>query len=203
MRHLWSLLAGLVAAPAIWVLVAAGQDGSADVVARWVRNDTYNWANLIGPTVYLAAAALVLGLIAVLRISPLGPIVAGLALVAPYLALFAAPFRVRDAVPDRWRLFGDPLPLDQPLDNGTLFMIGAMLLMATFSVQRWRSWPRAYDAADDAGYDWPPPGSPMPEAAPPTLGYPAPDPPYQSTPPAAPPWPPLPRAGAGWDDRGR
>jgi hypothetical protein len=201
MRHLWSLLAGLIAAPAIWVLVAAGQRGSSDTVARWVRNDTYNWANLIEPTVYLAAAALVLGLIAVLRISPLGPIVAGLTLVAPYLALFAGPFRVRDAVPDGWRLLGDPLPLDQPLDNGTLFVIGAMLLMATFSAQRWRSWPRADAGSDDGGFDWASPGTPASDISPPTLGYPSPDPPYQSTPPSA--WPPVPRAGAGWDDRTR
>jgi hypothetical protein len=202
MRHLLSLLAGLVAAPAIWVLVAAGQHGSSDTIGRWVRNDTYNWANLIGPTVYLSAAALVLGLIAVLRISPLGPIVAGLTLVAPYLALFAAPFRVRDAVPDGWRLFGDPLSLDQPLDNGTLFVIGAMLLMATFSRQRWRSWPGT-DAESDAGFEWASPGSQAPEAPPATLGYPSPDPTYQSSPSAAPAWPPLPRAGTGWDDRTR
>lgn len=201
MRHLSSLLAGLVAAPAIWVLMAAGQDGSSRTVNSWVKTDTYNWANLIEPAVYLAAAAVVLGLIAVLRVSPLGPIVAGLALVAPYAALFLAPFRVRDAVPDGWRLFGDQLPLDMPLDNGTLFVVGAMLLMATFSAQRWRSWPQPADTApsDDTGMvDWQP-GAP--DSPPPSLGYPNPDPTLQSTPPGS-PWPP-PRAGSGWDDRTR
>jgi hypothetical protein len=200
MRHLWSLLAGLIAAPAIWVLVAAGQDGSSRWVASWVKNDSYNWANLIEPTVYLAAAAVVLGLIAVLRISPLGPIVAGLLLVAPYAGLFLAPFRVRDAVPNGWRLFGDPLPLDAPLDNGTLFLVGAMLLMATFSAQRWRSWP-ADGTADDTGYvEWQPGASDSPV---PSLGYPSPQTPYQSTPPSASAWPPSPRAGTGWDDQTR
>jgi hypothetical protein len=198
MRHLWSLLTGLVAAPAIWILVAAGQDGSSQTIARWVKNDTYNWANLISPTVYLAAAALVLGLIAVLRISPLGPIVAGLALVAPYATLFFTPFKIRDAVPDGWRVFGDPVPLDLPLDNGTVFLIGAMLLMATFSAQRWRAWPQRTDGTfDDTGVvEW---QTSAPDSPPASLGYPSPDPSYQSTvPPGT--WPPAPRAGAGWDD---
>jgi hypothetical protein len=200
MRHLWSLLAGLVAAPAIWILVAAGQDGSSQTVARWVRNDSYNWANLISPTVYLAAAAVVLGIIAVLRISPLGPIVAGLALVAPYATLFFAPFKIRNAVPDSWSIFGDKVPLDLPLDNGTLFMIGAMLLMATFSVQRWRAWPRRDETADDTGFiEWQQGGLDSP---PPSLGYPGAEPSYhQTTSPGT--WPPAPRPGPGWDDQRR
>jgi hypothetical protein len=68
-----------------------------------------------------------------------------------------------------------------------------MLLMATFSAQRWRSWPRH---ADDTGFvDWQPGGQDSPPAS---LGYPHPDPPFHSTQPGA--WPPQPRAGAGWDD---
>jgi hypothetical protein len=200
MRHLWSLLAGLVAAPATWVLVAAGQDGSSRTVTKWIENDTFNWANLIEPAVYLAVAGLLLGLIGTLRVSPLGPLVAGLILVAPYVAMFPAFFRVQDAVPDGWRLFGDPLPLDLPLNNGTLFVVGAMLLMATFSAKRWRSWPADSAPSDDTGFvDWQPGG---PDSPPPSLGYPHPEPPFQSAPPGGSPWPP-PRAGTGWDDRTR
>lgn len=194
MRHLWSLIAGLIAAPAVWVLVAAGQDGSYRTVERWVKNDTYNWGNLIEPAVYLAAAAVVLGLIGVTRISPAGPIAAGLVLVAPYAAMFVAPFRVHDAVPDGWRLFGDQLPLEGPLDNGILFFVGATLLMATFSAKRWRPWPSPYGDS----VDWQPGSSDSP---PPSLAYPSSDS-LQTTSTGGSGWP-SPRTGSGWDDKSR
>ncbi|WBB77390.1 hypothetical protein O7606_13915 [Micromonospora sp. WMMD882] len=142
MRHLWSFLAGLVVAPVTWVLVALGQDGSGRTIDRWVELGTFNTANLIEPAVYLGVAGLLLGLVGMLRVSPLGPLVAGLLLVAPYVGMFVAPFEVRDLVPDGWQVFGDPLPLLLPVRNGTLFLIGVALLVAVFSGQRWRRWPR-------------------------------------------------------------
>jgi hypothetical protein len=197
MRHLWSLIAGLVAAPLVWVLIAAGQNGSSQTISNWVKNDTFNWANLLEPAVYLAAAGLVLGLVGTLRISPLGPLVAGLILVTPYAAMFRVPFDVRDAVPNGWRLFGDRLQLDLPLDNGTLFLIGAMLLIATFSAQRWRRWPAGPEAAsgDDQGFDWSTPGTA--DSAPPSLGYPEVPSRTESMPQqgSGPPWTAPPRTG--------
>lgn len=141
MRHLWSFLAGIVAAPLTWLLIALGQSGSARTVTGWVNSGSFNTANLIEAAAYLLVAGILLGLLGTLRVSPLGPLVAGLLLIAPYGGLFANPFAVRDAVPAGWKLLGDPLPLRLPLDNGTLFLLGALLLMATFSVQRWRRWP--------------------------------------------------------------
>jgi hypothetical protein len=82
-RHFWSLVAGVVAAPIVWVLVALGQSDSTATIDRWAETSTFHTARLIEPAVYLAAAGIVLGLIATLRISPLGPAVAGLLLAAP------------------------------------------------------------------------------------------------------------------------
>ncbi|MET8910921.1 hypothetical protein [Micromonospora sp. NPDC004551] len=141
MRHLWSFLAGLVVAPVTWALVTLGQDGSGRTVHRWVEIGTYSTPNLIEPAVYLGVAGILLGLLGTLRFSPIGPAVAGLLLVVPYLGLFVAPFTVRDRVPESWKMLGDPLPLRQPLENGTLFLIGMLLLMAVFSGQRWRHRP--------------------------------------------------------------
>ncbi|MEU4639112.1 hypothetical protein [Micromonospora sp. NPDC023814] len=183
MRHLWSFLAGLVVAPVTWVLVTLGQDGSAGTVDRWVEIGTSNSANLIEPAVYLAVGGILLGLLGTLRISPLGPLVAGLLLAAPYVGLFAAPFEVRDRIPDGWKVFGDPLPLHVPVENGTLFLIGLLLIMATFSGQRWRRWPRpAAEVAPEPATgperddftltDWPSAGSTDRDTAPLTLGYP-------------------------------
>ncbi|MFC5923515.1 hypothetical protein [Micromonospora vulcania] len=188
MRHLWSFLAGLVVAPITWALVTLGQDGSSRTVDRWVEIGTFNTANLIEPAVYLGVGGVLLGLVATLRVSPLGPLVAGLLLVTPYVGMFVAPFEVRDAIPQEWKVFGDPLPLRLPVENGTLFLIGLLLLMATFSGQRWRQWPRPAtepvtepvpapaDTPRGDNFtltDWPPAEPAERDTAPLTLGYPA------------------------------
>jgi hypothetical protein len=182
-RHFWSLVAGLVAAPIVWVLVSLGQSDSAATIDRWAETSTFHTARLIEPAVYLAAAGIVLGLIATLRISPLGPAVAGLLLAAPYVGMFASPLRVRSAVPGGWHVFGQALPLRLPLDNGTILMLGVLLFMSIFSVQRWRRWPARpghggpFDqTVDDTEPDLfaprPSPADAYPDSAPPTLAYP-------------------------------
>jgi hypothetical protein len=137
------LLAGVVAAPLTWVLVCMGQSGSSNTVGRWAETRRYDTPDLIEPAVYLAVAGILLGVIGTLRFSPLGPLVAGLLLVAPYAGLFADPLAVRDAVPDNWSVLDRDIPLLVPLDNGTLLLLGVLLVIATFSVQRWRRWPLA------------------------------------------------------------
>jgi len=199
MRHLWSFLAGLVVVPVTWILVTLGQDGSAHTVDRWMEIGRFNSANLIEPTVWLIVGGVLLGLLGTLRVSPVGPIVAGLLLATPYLGLFFAPFAVRNRIPADWEVLGDPLPLRLPLENGTLFLIGLLLLMASFSGQRWRRWPASVAAPGPAEtanpqevQDWPP--APERDTAELTLGYPklgAPEPPPQraggETPWSAPP----------------
>ncbi|MDM4722575.1 hypothetical protein QTQ03_24380 [Micromonospora sp. WMMA1363] len=204
MRHLWSFLAGLVLAPVTWVLVTLGQDGSARTVDRWVEIDRFNTANLIEPAVWLAVAGILLGLLATLRVSPLGPLVAGLLLVSPYVGLFVAPFRVRDWIPDGLEFLGDPLPLRLPVDNGTLFLIGLLLVMATFSGQRWRRWPQPVagvglaetpERSDVPVVDWA--AAPDQDTAPMTLGYPGPTEPLPRRMGGESPWSAPPRGTKG------
>jgi hypothetical protein len=59
------------------------------------------------------------------------------------VATFIEPLAVRDVIPNDWVILDRPVPLHTPLDNGTLALLGLMLLMAAFSVQRWRTWPVA------------------------------------------------------------
>jgi hypothetical protein len=189
MRHLWSFLAGLVVAPVTWVLVTLGQDGSGRTVHRWVEIGTYSTPNLIEPAVYLGVAGILLGLLGTLRVSPFGPLVAGLLLIIPYVGMFVAPFTVRDRIPDDLKVLGDPLPLRQPVENGTVFLIGVLLLMAAFSAQRWRRWPERPTAEAELTSsdkpientfslsDWPPTGAESErDSSPPNLGYPDPTP---------------------------
>jgi hypothetical protein len=138
MRHLWSLLAGVVVAPLTWCLVALGQNGSQEQVGEWVSTRRFDTTDLIEPAAYLVVAGILLGLVATLRISPLGPLAGGLLLIAAYVGLFVAPLDVRGAVPDDWEVSDRHLQLTVPLDNGTLALIGVLLLMAVFSAGRWR-----------------------------------------------------------------
>lgn len=183
MRHLWSFLAGLVVAPVTWILVTLGQDGSARTVDRWVEIDRFNSANLIEPAVWLFVGGVLLGLLGTLRVSPIGPIVAGLLLATPYLGLAISPFAVRNRIPADWEVLGDPLPLRLPLENGTLFLIGLLLMVAGFSGQRWRQWPTPKpepkaaenpDPSDTPLDDWPP--TPERESTETAMGGPTSDP---------------------------
>jgi hypothetical protein len=198
-RHFWSLVAGVVAAPIVWVLVALGQSDSASTIDRWAETGTFHTGRLIEPAVYLAAAGIVLGLIATLRTSPLGPTVAGLLLAAPYVGMFVSPLRVRSAVPGGWHVFGQPLPLRLPLENGTIFLLGVLLFMSIFSAKRWRRWPvrpgssgpfdhTVDDTEPDLFTPRPSAADPYPDSSPPTLAYPPPYPPADQPRTAGSPW---------------
>ena len=199
MRHLWSLLAGVVAAPLTWCLIALGQSGSQDTVGDWVRNRTFDVTDLVEPAAYLVAAGVVLGLVATLRISPVGPLVGGVLLAAAYIGMFIAPLDVRDAVPDDWEVLDRQLPLRLPLDNGTLLLVGVLLLMAVFSAQRWRRWPAPAPASEEPSPDTEPitteatlpvvPDRPAPAQPLPTPpSWPTPQPTGESRPPTESPW---------------
>jgi hypothetical protein len=142
MRHLASLLAGMIAAPVAWLLIALGQEGFADARIP---------SGLAAPTAYVAAAGVLLGLIATLRISPLGPLVAGLLLLTVPVLLLVYGTRTLDAIPDTMWLFTRSFEVEPelPLVNGTLVLVGSALVMAVFSAKRWRRWPAT--AAPAAG----------------------------------------------------
>jgi hypothetical protein len=152
MRHLWSLLAGLVAAPLAWLFLATGQYRSSQTVANWNATSTFDTADLIGPAAFLAGAGILLGLLGTLRWSPAGPLVAGLLLVTPTVFMFINPFETLDAfsVDQPRRLLSQDFQPWLPVENGTLLVLGALLLMAVFSAQRWRRWPAGPAAAAPA-----------------------------------------------------
>jgi hypothetical protein len=143
MRHLWSLLAGIVAAPLAWLCLATGQYRSSRTVANWNEESFFDTADLIGPAAFLVAAGIVLGLIGALRWSPAGALVAGLLFVTPTVLMFINPFETLDAfsVDQQRRLLGQDLQPWLPVENGTLLVLGTLLLVAIFSAQRWRRWP--------------------------------------------------------------
>lgn len=149
MRHLWSLIAGVVIAPLVWGLLAVGQPQSSATIAAWEQRDTIYTGDLLKPAAFLAAAGILLGLIATLRFSPAGALVAGLVYLVPSVGLFADPAWVRDTLPDDFKFVGQTFQPRTPLDNGTLLLLGLLLVIAALSLQRWRRWPVAEPAEPD------------------------------------------------------
>ena len=147
MRHLWSLLAGLVAAPLAWLLLAAGQHRSQEIVDGWTAANRFDTGELIGPGLFLLGAGVVLGLVATLRWSPVGPLVAAVLFLTPAVLMFIDPLWALSRVDGQVKLFGQDLALSGPAENGTLLVLGGLLLMAVFSKRRWQRWPAAEAAA--------------------------------------------------------
>jgi hypothetical protein len=141
MRHVLSLIAGVVAALLAWLLLATGQLRWLTTVDDWETAGTYFTAELIGPGIVLAVVGVLLGVLGTLRWSPAGPVAAGVLLTAPAVVMFVNPFQISEWVADEWRLFGQDLAPLLPVRNGTLLVLGVLLLMAVFSTQRWRRWP--------------------------------------------------------------
>jgi hypothetical protein len=164
MRHLGSLIAGILIAPVAWCLIALGQARSAATVASWIAANQFDTKDLVAPAAYLAAAGVLIGLIATLRISPVGPLVAGLLYTGTYVGLFFSPLRVRDAVPGSVTLLNTNIAPRIPLDNGTLLLVGVTLLIAVFSAARWRG--RTVPPAETAAPAVEPVDVPAPETEP-------------------------------------
>ncbi|MCP2329329.1 hypothetical protein HDA40_007836 [Hamadaea flava] len=152
MRHLWSLLAGVVIAPLGWAAVAYGQAVMKDLTAG---------GSLAGHTSTLALAGtafvgvgVVVGLIACLRISPVGPLVVALFYLGSTALLVFAPKTGLDAF-DRVRngLFGYDVSLLGPLTSGVIAVLGGVLLMAVFSGSRWRG-KQDPDETASSSSDW-------------------------------------------------
>src|SRR5688500_18637294 len=134
MRHAWTLIAAAVVAPLAWLLLAFGQDRSMRVLPGGQAAGERTTSGLVRPAVGLAVAGILLGLLASLRVSPLGAVVTGIAYSASYLA----PDRVAAALPDRLSIAGRSVDPTLPLRTGTTLMIGVLLLVGVVSAGRWR-----------------------------------------------------------------
>ncbi|MER7893095.1 hypothetical protein ABTX15_25065 [Micromonospora sp. NPDC094482] len=141
MRHVWTMITAIVVAPLAWLLLAYGQDRTLQAFATGESTGTLATAAFVWPAVCLAAAGLLLGLIATLRVSPLGAVLTGLAYTASYLALLVDPDAVLGLFPKSLSLAGRSVDPTMPLRTGGALLLGALLLVGIASVGRWRRWP--------------------------------------------------------------
>jgi hypothetical protein len=147
MRHVGAAIAAIVIAPLAWILLAFGQDRSAEAFAHAQSSGAFHTGDFVRPLQYLAAAGLLIGLIATLRFSPLGAVLAGVVYVSSYALLLVAPDRLLDTVGHRLSVAGRHTDPTTPIRTGTTLLLGTLLLVAVVSVGRWRRWPRP--AVDD------------------------------------------------------
>jgi hypothetical protein len=143
MRHVGSLIAALVIAPLAWLLIAYGQDRSAQAFANAQSTGAFDATDFLRPVLLLSAAGLLIGLVATLRISPVGATVAGVGYAASYVMLLLAPDGTMRLFRHHLSVAGRSADLSTPLRTGTALLLGATMVVAVVSVSRWRRWPRA------------------------------------------------------------
>jgi hypothetical protein len=141
MRHIKSLIAALIVGPLVWILLAAGQGRSLRVFAD-ASGGAIDTNALLKPLAVLAAAGLLLGLIATVRISPLGSVLTGLVYAASYVGLLVSPAGLLGLFSHKLTAAGYQIDLLTPVRTGTTLLLGSLLLVGVVSIQRWRRWPR-------------------------------------------------------------
>jgi hypothetical protein len=178
MRHLGSLLLTLVLTAAWYVLLGVG-------LSRFVMHGAFQGTS--GPKALLAVLLLLAaGLYSATllpRLSPVGPVLVGLLLIALGLwaLLVTGQHAASEVLPKA--LFGQRYALELPADYGIAAFAGVPLLLTALSLRRWRRYanpqPAAYPANPPVPVPLAPPsgGYPAPGGYPPPAGYPVPTPP--------------------------
>jgi hypothetical protein len=138
MRHLWTLIAAIVIAPAAWLLIAFGQTQSGLAFAKATQSGTWAASSFVWPLVFLAGAGILLGLIGTLRFSPLGAVVTGLFYVASFVAVLVDGKDVYKLFNYKITILKHEALIPTPIVTGTTLVLGSLLLVAVASVSRWR-----------------------------------------------------------------
>jgi hypothetical protein len=141
MRHVATLIAAIVIAPVAWVMIAFGQERSAQAFASAHSNGAHPGA-FLWPLLLLAGAGIFLGIVATLRFSPAGAVLAGAVYAASYVVLLIDPTWLLDRLDRTVSIAGRHADLVTPVRTGTALLLGALLLVAVASVGRWRRWPQ-------------------------------------------------------------
>jgi hypothetical protein len=143
MRHLWTLIAAIVIAPAAWLLIAFGQTQSAPAFENAAKSGTWSANNFVWPLLFLAGAGLLLGILGTLRFSPLGAVLTGLFYVASYVAVLIDGKDAYKLVNYKIKILNHEAAVPTPIVNGTTLVLGSLLLVGVASVARWRRLPGA------------------------------------------------------------
>lgn len=145
MRHLLSLLLGIVMAPVLWVLAGLGGTRYLEAYGDADPDDGLTRAALLGVALLLATG-LVLGLLLASRLSPVGPAVAGLTFLAVGVLFLLERPRVLEAVSELSGANRDALVF--PLVTGVSWLLGMALVVPLAFPSRWRGRPAPVPATE-------------------------------------------------------
>src|SRR2546421_5710420 len=145
MRHIGTLIAAVVIAPLAWFLLAIGGARPAQLFTAPGGPGMFAPAGLVRPVQVLAGAGLLLGILGTLRFSPLGAVVTGFGYAASYLGLLFFPRTMLHLFGHPFGIAGHHIDPAVPVRNGTVFILGVLLLVGAVSIGRWRRWPRPAD----------------------------------------------------------
>lgn len=143
MRHLGSLIAGIVVGIVGWILIGVAQAKIGSDAVSGIN--THSWGHYSVALLLLAVAGLLIGLIASTRVSPIGPFVAGAAYVLLQLAYVTWP-NFLNWLPGS--LFGQHDVWTRPMSSGMFAVLGLVLLVGVLSLRRWQRWPKRTAAAE-------------------------------------------------------
>jgi hypothetical protein len=141
MRHVGTLIAAIAIGPLVWIMLAFGQERSAQAVTNAQSGGVVQTGEFIRPLLLLAAAGIFLGLIGTLRFSPLGAVLTGILYAASYVGLLVDPKRLLGLFNHNLTVAGRHADPTTPIRTGTTLLLGALLLVSVVSVGRWRRWP--------------------------------------------------------------
>ena len=152
MRHLWSLLLALVLTPLIYAAAGVSAVRLSDARALGMTAGVGLGAALVAGGLY--------ALLVMVRLSPVGPVVAGLSYLGITIWALLNPAGFEDLIqPD---LFGEKGALHRPVGMGTA-LLAAPLLLTVFSPSRWRGSAQPATGPYDAAPAYP---TAVPSAAP-------------------------------------
>jgi len=144
MRHFSTLIAAVVVGPVSWLLLAFGQDGSAQALATGAAVNT---GDLVRPALCLAGAGLLLGFLATPRFSPFGVVLTGAGYTASYLVLLLDPVGLLGLFPRSLSVAGHTADPSTPLRTGTALLLGAVMVVVLVGVTGRRRWPSTAEPA--------------------------------------------------------
>jgi hypothetical protein len=176
MRHLGTLIAAIVIAPAAWLLIAFGQTESGTAFAKALASGAWPAGDFVTPLFLLAGAGILLGLIGTLRLSPLGAVLTGLVYVASYVVLLFDGKDVNKLLNYTITIASHKADLRAPVGSGATLLLGSLLLVSVASAGRWRRWPKPVQPAptvesmDDGTTEDTKPFWPSPTPVPSSLG---------------------------------
>lgn len=160
MRHTWSLVAGVVLAPLGWFLLAFGQAAMTQSVTLSTSDGDFLLGGLL-----IIGVGLILGLLSSLRTSPVAALATAVLYLGLTVYLLISPLSASDLLGNKIGVGSYDVVLSAPLHTGVLGAIGGMMLIAAFSMSRWRG---NSDADPNA---WLPP-PPAPAWVPPSVSTP-------------------------------